>query len=94
MLELFSQGGKIIVAKWFDNKRLHLASTFTGIGEADKCKRWDKDKKNTYILFGAIERHKILQFYNACMGGVDKMNFMIQIRRTFIKSKRWTLPMQ
>lgn len=87
MEELISQDGEVIMTKWFDNKPLHMASTFMGIGDADKCKRWDKNKKE-YVY---VSRPEVVKVYNACMGGVDKMDFLIQIYRTFIRSKKWTL---
>lgn len=37
-----SDDGKIVVVKWQDNKPVHLASNFVGIGTTDAAKRWDK----------------------------------------------------
>lgn len=77
MEELISQDGEVIMTKWFDNKPLHMAN---------KCKRWDKNKEYVYV-----SRSEVVKVNNACMGGVDKMDFLMQIYRTFTKSKKWTL---
>ena len=45
MEELISDDGEVILTKWFDNKPLHMASTFVGIGDKDQCKTWDKKEK-------------------------------------------------
>lgn len=89
MEEVVSADGDVIMTKWYDNKPLVMASNFMGMGEPDRCRRWDKTTKE-YIF---VSRPEVVKRYNKCMGGVDKLDFLITIYRTFIKSKKWTLRM-
>lgn len=85
--EVTNRDQNIFVTKWFDNKPIHMASNFVGVGNADTVKRYDKSKKE-YIH---INRPEVIQLYNASMGGVDLLDQMIQYYRIFIRSKKWTL---
>ncbi|KAG5892719.1 hypothetical protein JTB14_001091 [Gonioctena quinquepunctata] len=40
-----------------------------------------------------VSRPEVVQNYNSAMGGVDKLDILITICRTFIRSKKWTLRM-
>ncbi|XP_039300093.1 piggyBac transposable element-derived protein 3-like, partial [Nilaparvata lugens] len=80
---------EIILTKWSDNSCVTLGSNFIGKGEFDTCRRWDK-KQNRYI---DVPRPQCVQLYNASMGGVDKLDFLVALYRTFIRSKKWTLRM-
>ncbi|XP_050295862.1 piggyBac transposable element-derived protein 3-like [Anthonomus grandis grandis] len=66
-----------------------MASNYMGVGAKDKCRRWDKKGKG-YIY---VSRPQVINNYNSNMGGVDKMDFLITLYRTFIRSKKWTLRM-
>ncbi|KAJ8933672.1 hypothetical protein NQ314_013884 [Rhamnusium bicolor] len=83
---LISENGEVIITKWYDNKPVVLASNFLGSGKKDVCKRWDKTKKK-YV---EIERPEVIRVYNQHIEGVDKIDFLITIYRTFIRSKNWT----
>ena len=37
-----SKSGKVAIVRWHDNNDVNAASTFIGIGEVDKVKRWCK----------------------------------------------------
>lgn len=87
--ELISGDGEVILTKWFDNKPVIMASNYMGIGSTDQCKRWDKQSKE-YI---SVPRPEVIRNYNVNMGGVDKMDFLITIYRTTIRSRKWTLRM-
>lgn len=87
--ELISGDGEVILTKWFDNKPVTMASNYMSIGSADQCKRWNKQTKE-YLN---ISRPEVIKNYNSHMGGVDKMDFLITIYRTFIRSRKWTLRM-
>jgi len=50
-------------------------------------KRWDKTKKE----FVEVQRPEVIRRYNKSMGGVDKMDFLIQLYCIFIRSRKWTL---
>lgn len=82
-----TRDGEIVAVKWMDNSSVILFSTFVGIGEIDKVKRWDK-KTKAHIL---VERPEVVQCYNKFMGGVDKCDHLLSLYRIFIKSRKWTL---
>jgi len=66
-----------------------MASNFLGGGIADTCTRWDK-KKSVYV---EINRPEVIQAYNSNMGGVDKLDFLLTVYKSFIRSNKWTLRM-
>ncbi|XP_023238547.1 piggyBac transposable element-derived protein 4-like, partial [Centruroides sculpturatus] len=39
---------KIAIVKWMDNKAIFLASTVSGVGEEDMCRRWSKKEKSLF----------------------------------------------
>uniref|UniRef100_A0A1B6GX11 PiggyBac transposable element-derived protein domain-containing protein n=1 Tax=Cuerna arida TaxID=1464854 RepID=A0A1B6GX11_9HEMI len=57
--------------------------------KTDMCKRSDRKEKK----FVEIPCPGAIQLYNQSMWGVDKLDFLITIYRTFIRSKKWTLRM-
>ena len=75
--------------KWYDNRSVVLASNFVGVGNIDEVRRWDK-KAHSFVM---VKRPEIVQNYNESMGGVDKLDQLISLYRTFIKSRKWTLRM-
>lgn len=85
MEEIISDDGEIIMTKWFDNK----ASNFMRLGAVDNCCRWNKPTKE----YGNVSRPEVVQKYNLNMGGVDKLDCMMSLYRTFIRSRKWTLRM-
>ncbi|XP_044751630.1 piggyBac transposable element-derived protein 3-like [Coccinella septempunctata] len=87
--ELISGDGEVILTRWYDNKAVNMASNFMGIGETYVCKRWDKKQKQ-YVY---VTRPKVVQQYNLNMGGVDKLDFLVSLYRSFIRTKKWTLRM-
>lgn len=87
--EIISADGQVIMTRWLDNKCVTMASNFQSKGEEDTCKRWSKIEKK-YLM---LPRPEVIKQYNASMGGVDKLDFLISLYRTFIRSKKWTLRM-
>lgn len=79
----------IVVTKWYDNKPVLLGSNFVGIGEKDICRRWDK-KQKAYVN---VERPEAVRLYNTNMGGVDKVDFLLSLYRSYIRSRKWTIRM-
>lgn len=63
-------GVNIIVVKWFDNKPVHLLSTFIGAHPTANVKRWDK-LQNKYM---DVECSNLVSQYNKYMDGVDLMD--------------------
>lgn len=82
-----SHDGKVVIVKWQDNKSVHLASNFVGIGQTDTAKRWDKKQKKHVD----VTRPEIVALYNGGMGGVDLLDQLISYYRVFIKSRKWPL---
>lgn len=79
----------IVVTKWYDNKAVIIASNFIGKGIYDKCRRWDKSEKK-YI---EVDRPECIKMYNNNMGGVDKLDFLLSLYRSHVRSRKWTLRM-
>lgn len=79
----------IILTKWYDNKSVLTASNFVGIGQMDSCRRWDKIRKE-YVN---IPRPEAVKCYNSNMGGVDKLDFLLSIYRSYVRSRKWTVRM-
>jgi len=77
----------VVATQWMDNRLVIMASNFVGRGQTDVVKRWDKTKKE-YV---EVQRPEVIRLYNKSMGGVDKMDFLIQLYRIFIRSRKWTL---
>lgn len=84
--EVISGDGQVIMTKWFDNKPVVMASNLVTIGIG---RRWDKKDKE----YKDIPRPQVIKKYNKHMGGVDLLDFIITLYRTFIRSKKWTLRM-
>jgi hypothetical protein len=85
--EVVSAEGDIVVTQWMDNRVVLMASNFVGKGSVDQVRRWSKVEKD-YVH---VNRPEVIKLYNASMGGVDKMDFLIQLYRIFIRSRKWTL---
>ncbi|XP_031358741.1 piggyBac transposable element-derived protein 3-like isoform X1 [Photinus pyralis] len=79
----------IVITKWYDNKAVLTASNFVGIGVADVCRRWDKTRKE-YVQ---VPRPEAIRRYNSNMGGVDKLDFLLSLYRSYVRSKKWTVRM-
>jgi hypothetical protein len=76
---------KIIAVKWYDNKPVHLLSTYVGIEPTGTVKRWSQtDRKHVNILSPDIVR-----IYNTNMGGVDLNDMLVTLYRTNIGVKRY-----
>lgn len=77
----------VVVVIWKDNNDVSVASNFVGIGNEEDVRRWDKTKRE-HIL---VKQPEVIAKYNQSMGGVDKMDFLLSLYRTKIRSKKWTL---
>ncbi|MGH0121656.1 UNVERIFIED_CONTAM: hypothetical protein FKN15_064325 [Acipenser sinensis] len=80
--QVTSRDGKLVLVKWFDNCSVLLASNVVGVGEEDEVERWDKKEKR----YMKIKRPQIVKNYNEAMGGVDKLDQLISLYNTEIKS--------
>ncbi|XP_070389530.1 piggyBac transposable element-derived protein 3-like [Dermacentor albipictus] len=84
-----SADGNIAITRWMDNRIVTLASNFIAIEEEDSVRRWNKAEKR----FVDVKRPAVINAYNRSMGGVDKVDFLISLYRTTIRSRKWTLRM-
>ena len=76
------------VVKWFDNKYVLLASTFSGVRAKKTVQRWDSKKKQHF----QVQCPHIVASYNASMGGVDLADMLIASYDTKIMTKKpWYL---
>ena len=76
------------LVKWYDNKCVHLASTFSGVNATSSEKRWDSKAKNHKDVLLS----DMVSDYNSSMGGVDLADMLIALYRTEITTKkRWYL---
>lgn len=71
--------------KWFDNRSVHLASTFSSAQPTSTVKRWDRNSKS----FIEILCPQMVRLYNSFMGGVDALDATISYYRIHIRSKKW-----
>ena len=53
--------------KWYDNKCVHLASTFSGVNVTGSVKQWDSKTKN----HKDVPLPDMVLNYNSSMGGAD-----------------------
>lgn len=70
----------VSVTKWFDNKCVHVASSYKGVNPIENVKRWSASEKK-YI---DVHRPSIIKEYNTFMG-VDDM--LVQDN---VQDKNWS----
>ena len=63
------------VVKWYDNKCVHLVSTFSGVNAADSIKRCDLKTKN----HKDVSLPDMVSDYNPSMGDVDVADMLIAL---------------
>ena len=75
----------VIVAKWLDNKPVHIASNFVGVEPMGSVERWcQKAKKRK-----KVQCPNMILMYNSGMGGVDLADMLIALYRIKVKTRRW-----
>lgn len=77
----------ILVTKWFDNRSVHVASSYAGIDPIENVKRWSSMQRR-YI---EVPRPNIVKVYNKNMGGVDLNDMLVSLYRTKLGVKRFYL---
>ncbi|KAK2701713.1 hypothetical protein QYM36_019646 [Artemia franciscana] len=60
----FERHSEVSVVKWYDNKPVHLASSYCAVTPIDKCQRWD----GTTRKYVEVDRPRIVRDYNKSMG--------------------------
>ncbi|XP_037773143.1 piggyBac transposable element-derived protein 3-like [Penaeus monodon] len=83
---VYEDGNKITALKWFDNKAVHLVSTFATSFPFDKCTRFDRKIKERV----EVARPFIVKDYNTHMGGVDLHDQLMAYYRMAFRSKNIT----
>lgn len=78
-------GSNVIAVKWFDNKAVHLMSSYIGTEPEDKAKRYEKKDKKMI----EIPRPAIVKEYNQFMGGIDLLDGLTSLYKFPMKSRRW-----
>ena len=73
------------VVKWYDNKPVHLLTTYASAQPTSEVERWDRSKKESI----KIQCPSTILQYNKSMGGVDLLDCLIALYRTKIRSKKW-----
>lgn len=79
------EGCPISVVRWKDNNFVYLASSQVGAEPMGTIQRYEKND-HAYI---DVPCPKIVQIYNAHMGGVDTMDAHIGRMKIRMKSKKW-----
>lgn len=75
----------ILVAKWYDNNAVHIASNFVGVNPVDTVLRWNsKEKQNVRVACP-----RLILTYNKGMGGVDLCDMLISLYPIPSKTRRW-----
>ncbi|KAK1170655.1 piggyBac transposable element-derived protein 3-like [Acipenser oxyrinchus oxyrinchus] len=77
----------VSVVKWFDNKCVHLISSFIGCTPVENVRRWSVAKRQ-YIQ---VPQPAAVKTYNKHMGGVDLHDMLIELYRIDFRSKRYYL---
>ena len=75
----------LLVAKWFDNSIVHVASNYAGINPVGSVKRWSKTAK----LHQDISCPNMIMEYNKGMGGVDTADMLIALYMILINTEQW-----
>ena len=67
MIIEWKQKEDIMVLRWFDNKSVHILTTYIGLFPLEEAKRWDCKEKD-YIK---VQMPHPIVDYNKFMTGVD-----------------------
>lgn len=79
------ENSKITAVKWYDNKAVHLVSTFATSFPLDNCQRFDRKMKQII----EVPRPFIVKDYNTHMGGVDLHDQLMAYYRMSFRSKKY-----
>lgn len=75
----------IFAIKWFDNKPVHLVSSFLGPDPVNNVQRWSAEKRR-YI---EVPRPHVIAEYNQHMGGVDLNDMLVFLYRMDMGTKKY-----
>ncbi|GBP44035.1 Chimeric ERCC6-PGBD3 protein [Eumeta japonica] len=83
--EVVNRENTLSVVKWKDNKGVLMVSTAFGAAPRTQVSRWNKKRKR-YI---DVSCPAIIKNYNSFMGGVDVCDQMMEVYRTWRKTRKW-----
>ena len=83
--ECYENDQRVRCLKWFDNRPVHVLSTFSACEPTIENKRYDKKNKCTT----QVSSPKMIDSYNKAMGGIDLHNQLIALYRFSFKSKKY-----
>ena len=72
------------VLKWFDNKGVIVALTFSGVAASVTKQRWEAKKKE----HGNVPYPSMVKGYNDGIGGVDLNDILISLYRVDIQTRK------
>lgn len=78
-------GIQLSAVAWFDNKIVHLLSSFVGAQPESEVKRYFVSEKKHKM----VTCPRIVKVYNVHMGGVDLLDSILGYYRIKIRSKKW-----
>ena len=81
----WKQKENIMVLRWFDNKLVHILSTYKGLFPLEEAKKWDRKEKD-YIK---VQVPHAIAKYNKFMRGLDLCDMFLELYRIDFKSKKW-----
>lgn len=82
-----NEDGDVIAVKWFDNRSVHLISTYAGVDESKQIQRYDRKSKE----YTSIACPEIVTEYNSFMGGIDLMDSLVSLYKYKFRSIRWPM---
>ena len=85
MIIKWKQKENYMVLRWFDNKSVHILSTYIGLFPLKEAKRWDRKEKD-YIK---VQMPHAIAEYNKFMRGVHLCDMFLELYRIDFKSKKW-----
>lgn len=87
--QVVSNRNKMVVAKWYDNKCVTVASTFVDSYPLQTVPRYNKILRKKV----PVPCPRMIKEYNSKMGGVDLADMLVALYRTELKGHRWYLPL-
>ena len=84
IIEVTDQKKQVVITTWTDNKPVLMLSNFVGKEPVDQCKRFDRKEKKHI----KVERPAAVAIYNKCIGGVDKMDLLLLLYHSKIRTEQ------
>ena len=82
---LMTEGKSSVVAKWYDNNIVTIASNAVPVLSLQRAKRFSETERK-YIH---VPQPSFLKVYNSGMRGVDRFDQNVSLYRTSIRGEKW-----